>query len=107
MATRALIHLPDTVPRGSVVEIRTTLAHPMETGHRRDAGGALRPRDIATRFECRLDQTLIFAADLYPAIAANPYLAFTLRADRAGTLHFLWEGDNGFRHEERRPLALA
>jgi len=107
MATRALIHLPGAVPRGSVVEIRTTLAHAMETGHRRDADGVLRPRDIVTRFECRLGGALVFAADLYPAIAANPYLAFTLRADAAGTLHFLWEGDNGFRHEETRPLVLA
>lgn len=107
MAVRALVHLPSPIVRGSVIEIRTTLAHPMETGHRRDSGGALLPRDIATRFECRLDGALVFAADLYPAIAANPYLAFPLRADREGELVFVWQGDNGFRHVERRRLVLA
>lgn len=106
MAT-ALIHLPSPIVRGSVVEIRTTLAHPMETGHRRDSGGTLLPRDIVTRFECRLDGQRVFEADLFPAIAANPYLAFLLRAEREGELRFTWEGDRGFRHQEIRRLVLA
>lgn len=107
MAIRTLIHLPNPAPRGSVIEIRCTLQHAMETGHRRDGNGNLVPRDIASRFECRLDDVLVFAADLYPAVAANPYLAFTLRADRAGSLVFTWTGDGGFRHQETRPLVLA
>ena len=107
MATRALIHLLSLAPRGSVIEIRCTLQHPMETGHRRDGNGRLQPRDIASRFECRLEGSLVFAADLYPAVAANPYLAFALRADRAGNLVFSWTGDGGFRHQETRPLVLA
>lgn len=105
--TRALVNLPETVPRGAVIEIRAMLQHPMETGHRRDAGGRLVPRDIVTRFECRLDETLVFAADLHPAVAANPFIAFPLRAERAGTLVLAWTGDRGFRHEERRALVLA
>jgi sulfur-oxidizing protein SoxZ len=107
MSTRALIHMPTAVARGSVFEIRTALAHAMETGHRRDSGGVLLPRDIATRFECRLDGALVFGADLYPAMAANPYIAFTLRAERAGELSFVWEGDRGLRHQETRRLVLA
>jgi sulfur-oxidizing protein SoxZ len=107
MATRALIHLPASIRRGDIIEIRTTLGHPMENGFRADAEGRVLPRDIVTRFECRLDAELVFAADLYPAIAANPYLAFSLRAERAGTLLFSWEGDRGFKHTETRPLTLA
>ena len=107
MATRALVHKPTPAPRGAVIEVRCTLQHPMETGHRRDASGRLQPRDIATRFECRLDGALVFAADLFPAVAANPYLAFPLRAERAGTLVLSWEGDHGFRHQETRSLVLA
>lgn len=107
MVTRALIHLPKPAPSGTVIEIRCTLQHAMETGHRRDGNGQLVPRDIANRFECRLNGNLVFAADLYPAVAANPYLAFTLRAQRAGNLDFSWTGDGGFRHQETRALVLA
>jgi sulfur-oxidizing protein SoxZ len=83
------------------------IGHPMETGHRRDSGGVRVLRNIVTRFECRLDGRVVFAADLYPATAANPYLAFWLRAQRSGSLEFRWQGDNGFVHSESRPFNVT
>ena len=108
MATaRTLLYIPSPAKRGEVIEIRTTLGHPMETGHRPDSLGRLVPRSIVTRFECRLDGERVFGMDLFPAIAANPYIAFPLRAERSGTLTFTWEGDNGFAHSETKPLVVA
>lgn len=104
---RALIRIPKDAKPGDVIEIRATVAHPMETGHRTDSQGQRVPRDIATRFECRLDGVLVCGADLYPAVAANPYLAFPLRVQKSGTLVFTWEGDRGFRHAESVPLEVA
>ena len=65
------------------------------------------PRDLVRRFECRLDGELVFAADLFAAVSANPYLAFWLRAQRSGELSFVWRGDNGFEHREGPRLAVA
>jgi sulfur-oxidizing protein SoxZ len=107
MATRALIHLPRPARRGEPAEVRALLAHPMETGFRADSEGRVLARDIVRRFECRLDGQLVFAADLHPAVAANPYLAFVLRPLANGELHFLWLGDRGFRHEETVALVVA
>jgi len=107
MATRALVYLPPTLRAGEPFEVRVTLQHPMETGFRPNENGSLLPRNIATRFEARIDGQLAFAADLYPAIAANPYLAFWLRTERNGTLDCQWWGDHGLAHTERRPLVLA
>ena len=107
MATaRTLINIP-AARSGEVIEIRATLGHPMETGHRPDSVGKLVPRNIVTRFECQLDGERIFGMDLFPAVAANPYIAFTVRAQRSGTLTFTWEGDNGFRHSETKALTVA
>lgn len=107
MTTRALVHLPADLAGGQPFEVRTTLAHPMETGYRRDGDGTLLPRDIVRRMEVRLDGALVFAVELHPAIAANPYVAFWLRIDRAGTLEITWTGDRGFRHVETRSLRPA
>ena len=104
---RTLIHLPPTIRRGDTIDVRATIAHPMETGFRADSNGQVLPRDILTRFECRLDGALVFAADMFPALTANPMLAFTLRAERVGTLSFTWEGDRGFRQTESLPLVIA
>jgi hypothetical protein len=60
------------------------------------------PRDILRRFTCRYNGETVFSAELFPAIAANPYLVSTLLATESGTLEFEWQGDNGFAQVERR-----
>ena len=65
------------------------------------------PRDILTHFECRYNGRSVFSATLYPAVAANPYVAFSLKVDDSGTLEFSWEGDHGFRQTETVALRVA
>ncbi len=107
MATRAVISIPTTIQAGEPFEVRATVAHAMETGYRTGDDGSRLARDLVRRFECRLDGEFVFAADLFAAISANPYLAFWMRADKPGELSFVWRGDNGFEHRETRALLLA
>jgi sulfur-oxidizing protein SoxZ len=104
---RTLINVPATAKRGEVIEIRTLIAHPMETGYRPGADGQVQKRDIIRRFECRYNGERIFGAELYPAISANPYLAFHTVANESGTLSFTWEGDNGFAQTETAAITVT
>jgi sulfur-oxidizing protein SoxZ len=105
--TRARVNLPPRLLAGQVFEVRTAISHPMETGHRVGATGERLPRNIVTRFEARLDGAVVFAADLYPAITANPYLAFPLRITHNATLDLQWQGDHGFEHRETVALVVG
>ena len=92
----ALINVPKRAKRGDVIEIRALTSHIMETGYRRTAAGDVIPRNIITSFTCRYNGHEVFRADLFPAIAANPYLSFFTTATDSGTFEFEWIGDNGF-----------
>jgi len=92
----ALINVPERAKRGEVIEIKTLIAHTMETGFRRTQLGALIPRDIIRRFACTYNGTEVFRAELHPAISANPFIVFSTIAGESGTLEFHWTGDNGF-----------
>jgi sulfur-oxidizing protein SoxZ len=100
MATRALLNVPANAHIGEVIEIRATVQHPMETGFRVGSDGQVLARNLVRRVECRFDGELVFAADMYPAVAANPYLAFPLRVTGSGTVTVNWQGDQGFSHSE-------
>jgi len=93
--TRALVNVPKTATRGEIIEIRAMVAHVMETGYREGLNGALIPRHIIKRFVCKYAGEEIFSAELFPAIAANPYLAFSAIATRSGTITFEWTDDKG------------
>jgi sulfur-oxidizing protein SoxZ len=104
---RTLINAPSTAQRGEVIEIRTTIAHPMETGFRPGSDGKTLPRDIIRRVSCRYNGELVFSAELFSAIAANPYLAFHTVATESGTLVLSWEGDSGFTQTESISLRVT
>jgi sulfur-oxidizing protein SoxZ len=92
----ALINVPAKAKRGEIIEIKTLMSHIMETGYRRTAAGEVVPRDIITSFACRYNGVEIFRADLYPAIAANPFVSFFTVATESGKFDFEWIGDQGF-----------
>ena len=73
---RALVTMPKTAKRGEVIEIRTLIAHPMETGYRPGEDGAIVPRNLIRQLICHYDDVVVFSAELYPAVAANPLITF-------------------------------
>jgi sulfur-oxidizing protein SoxZ len=102
----ALINVPAKAKRGQIIEIKTLMSHIMETGFRRTAAGELLPRDIITGFICRFNGNAIFRADLFPAIAANPFISFFTVATESGKFDFEWIGDNGFSETASASIAV-
>jgi sulfur-oxidizing protein SoxZ len=94
--TAALINVPAKARRGDIIEVKTLMSHIMETGYRRTASGELVPRNIITSFTCRYNGKEVFRADLFPAIAANPFISFFTVATDSGKFEFEWIGDQGF-----------
>jgi sulfur-oxidizing protein SoxZ len=103
---RVLINLPSRAKRGEVIEIKTLIAHPMETGYRLDSTGAAIPRDIINRFVCTYNGEEVFGAELFPAIAANPFIAFSTVATESGELTFSWTDDHGQSWTEVRQITV-
>lgn len=104
---RAIVNLPATARRGEIIEIKAIVAHTMETGFRRTQLGAPIPRNIITGFVCTYDGEEIFRTEFYPAIAANPYLAFSTLATKSGTIACTWTGDNGYSLTESAAITVA
>jgi sulfur-oxidizing protein SoxZ len=102
----ALINVPANARRGDIIEIKTLMSHIMETGYRRTATGDVVPRDIITSFSCRYNGVEIFRADLFPAIAANPFISFFTVATESGKFDFEWIGDQGFAETASASIAV-
>ena len=94
MAT-AMVNIPEIAAPGEIVEIKILISHPMETGFRPGMDGKLIPRDIIRNLRCDYDGETVFTAELHPAIAANPFFVFHLRADRSGEIALVWTDEEG------------
>ena len=89
------IKIPDSAKRREVFEIRLLIRHPMETGFRYNNVGQKIPKNIVKTVTCRYNGEEIFQAELFPGIAANPYLSFFTTAQASGELEFVWTDDTG------------
>ncbi len=68
--------------------------------------GKVFPRDIITDFVCKYNGEEVFRADLHPAVAANPFFAFSTIATESGNITFEWTGDNGFSASASRNITV-
>lgn len=101
------IAAPENVARNEIFTVRTIINHPMETGLRHANTGLLIPLRIAERFRCLANGNEVFSAKLEPAIAANPYLAFSLRLTESSRLDFEWVDTNGEIFSARRDVSVV
>jgi len=101
------VRVPRTARKGEVMEIKTLISHPMETGYRRDAQGRAIPRHIIHTFTCTYNGEQVFRADWHPAVAANPYLAFYTVATESGSLQFEWIDDAGTVYAAEAAIAVV
>lgn len=101
------VKVPKTAKKGDVIQIKTLIAHKMESGQRKDKKGAVIPRKIINKFEAKYNGEVVFSADWHPAISANPYLAFHTVATESGTLEFAWTDDDGSVYTKTAKITVA
>ena len=107
MATKPRIKLPEQAKAGDIIEIKTLIAHVMETGQRKDPAGRVIPRDIITTFTASFAGRDVFKATLSPGTSANPFLHFTMRVPGPGEFEFVWTDDAGARIAEKVKLNVV
>jgi len=107
MAEKPRIKMPKDAKKGEVFQIKTLIAHIMESGQRRDKDGTLIPRKIINTFTCTFNGKPVFACDLDSAVAANPYLQFLAKVDESGTFRFSWTDDDGTTVTAEERIAVA
>ncbi|MEM9103073.1 MAG: thiosulfate oxidation carrier complex protein SoxZ [Pseudomonadota bacterium] len=100
------IAIPREAKKGEVIEIKTLVSHPMESGFRPGPTGKIVPRNIIKFFICQYLDQEVFKLEYFPAIAANPFLRFHIQALKSGTVKFIWIDQHQQQHTESRYLTV-
>jgi sulfur-oxidizing protein SoxZ len=68
----------------------------METGLRKNKKtGKMIPRMVINKFVCNYGGKDVFVSNWHAGIAANPYMAFYVKAGNSGPMNFTWTDDDG------------
>jgi len=92
-AARVLV--PTGIRRGDVIDVRALVEHPMATGLFRDARGNPIPayfiNDVSVTYGDREVAHFVWSS----GISRDPFVEFSLRADREAALNFVWKDNKG------------
>ena len=101
------VRVPATAAVGEEIVIKTLISHPMESGLRKDADGALVPRSIINRFEVTFNGESVIDVEMEPGFSSNPYFEFVAKVPGAGTFAFAWHDDDGSVYRAVQDIAIA
>jgi sulfur-oxidizing protein SoxZ len=94
--------------RASGIEVRALIAHPMETGQRKDDAGAVIPAWYITDVEVRLNDRPVLKASWGTAISKDPLLVLHLRRGAAGDrIRISWVDNHGDRRSDEVAVVSA
>ncbi len=95
-ALKPRIRIPRNIKKGDVFEVKTLITHAMESGQRVDKKTKKKfPREIVNRLVVTYGGRQVLKAIWHPAVSANPYTSFFVRAGESGPMEFAWTDDNG------------
>jgi len=70
--------------KGDVAEIKVMMAHPMETGQRKDSAGNLVPSHFIQNIRVEVGGKLVIQGQTGTAISRNPVFGFKVKGAKAG-----------------------
>jgi sulfur-oxidizing protein SoxZ len=94
--------------QGDVADVRVLMAHPMETGQRKDAAGKIVPLHFIQTITAQLNGKTVFSADVSQAVSRNPVFAFKVKGAKAGDkLSVTWQDNKGEKRTDEVVIRAA
>jgi sulfur-oxidizing protein SoxZ len=94
--------------QGDVADVRVLMAHPMETGQRKDSSGNVVPLHFIQTITAQLNGRTVFAADVSQAISRNPVFAFKVKGAKAGDkLAIAWTDNKGDKRSDEVAIGAS
>lgn len=101
------VRVPAKAKAGEIIEVKTLISHDMENGQRKDASGNTIPRKIINTFTAKFNGKMVFQAEWFPAVSANPYQAFFFKVMEPGEFTFIWKDDDGTEYTAKAAVSVS
>ena len=94
--------------QGDVADVRVLMAHPMETGQRKDAKGEIVPQHFIRSVLVTHNGRPVLDAQWSQAVSRNPFLGLRVKGARAGDkISVTWVDNKGDKRTDEAAVAAA
>jgi sulfur-oxidizing protein SoxZ len=94
--------------KGDVADIRVLIAHPMETGQRRDAKGEIVPVHFIQSIVVTHNGNTVYSGQWSQAVSRNPVFAVRVRGARVGDkVSVTWTDNKGDKRTDEAVVSAS
>lgn len=91
---------------GEYTEVKVLMAHPMETGLRKDAAGAVIPAHYISEVTATSGGKTVLECRFSQSVAQNPYLAFKFKGGaKGGKVQVNWVDNKGDKRSDEATIS--
>ena len=92
--------------KDGLTDVRVLMAHPMETGQRKDSSGKIIPAHHITEVKASVGERTVLEARWGPAVSQNPFLQFRFSGAKAGDkVTVSWKDNKGDSRTDEATIA--
>jgi sulfur-oxidizing protein SoxZ len=97
-----------TLVQGDVADVRILMAHPMETGQRKDARGEIVPMHFIRSVLVTHNGRTVLDAQWSQAVSRNPFLGLRVKGAKAGDrISVTWVDNKGDKRTDEAAVATS
>jgi len=94
--------------QGDVADVRILILHPMETGQRKDAKGAIVPLHFIQNVVITHNGKTVYDAQWSQAVSRNPFLGLRIKGAKAGDrISVTWVDNKGDKRTDEATVSAA
>jgi len=91
---------------GEITEVKVLMAHPMETGLRKDAAGAVIPAHFISEVTATFGGKTVLQCSFSQSVSQNPYLAFKFKGGtKGGKVQVSWIDNTGDKRSDEATIS--
>lgn len=91
---------------GEYTEVKVLMSHPMETGLRKDAAGAVVPAHYISEVTATSSGKTVLECRFSQSVAQNPYLAFKFKGGaKGGKVQVNWVDNKGDKRSDEATIS--
>jgi sulfur-oxidizing protein SoxZ len=81
--------------KGDTADVKILMAHPMETGQRKDSAGKIIPAHHITMFTVEVGGKVVVQSQTGPSVSTNPVFGFKVKAKAGDKVVVKWQDNKG------------
>ncbi len=102
-----ILRVPKEAKKGEIIRVQMVITHPMTPARKDPQTGQEIPAYNLTKLELLFNDKPVSTVNMGAGVAANPFMALTLKVEESGVVKIVYEDNKGGKWEKTADIKVS